>query len=386
MYPTISDLLKDLFGFYLPLPIQTFGFMLAISFVCAAWTLQTELKRYATNGWVKPSVHKVLQGEPASTLDLFFSFLGGFVLGYKLLFVVFNYSWFVEDTQGILLSSKGNFVGGLAVGGLFAYMRYREKEQQKLPEPKLVEEVVTPEQLTGNLTMAAAISGVLGAKIFHILENLDAFFADPAGMFFAFSGLTMYGGLVFGTITVIWYARKHGIQPLQIADMASPGVMLAYGTGRLGCHLAGDGDWGIVNLNPKPGWLSWLPDWAWAYNYPGNVINDGIPMPGCEGHHCMVLPDAVYPTPLYEAIACIGLFFLLWRLRFRLKAAGSVFFLYLLLNGIERMFIEQIRINNRFNVLGLSLTQAEIIAGILILTGLIGFIIVNKRKELTHGA
>jgi prolipoprotein diacylglyceryltransferase len=128
-----------------------------------------------------------------------------------------------------------------------------------------------------------------------------------------------------------------------------------------------------VNLSQKPGWLSWAPDWVWAYNYPNNVINEGIPIPGCEGAHCYMLPEAVFPTPLYEAIACIGLFFVLWMLRKRLKHTGQIFFLYLLLNGIERFFIEKIRVNNKFDLLGMQVTQAEVIATLLFITGLTGW-------------
>jgi hypothetical protein len=145
--------------------------------------------------------------------------------------------------------------------------------------------------------MVAAISGIIGAKVFHNLENLGEFEKHPLEALVSFSGLTMYGGLIFGCIAVMWYGNKYGIKPLILADSTAPGLMLAYGTGRLGCQIAGDGDWGIVNLNPKPSWLNWLPDWAWSYNYPNNVINEGIPIPGCIGKHCMMLPDAVYPTP-----------------------------------------------------------------------------------------
>lgn len=157
--------------------------------------------------------------------------------------------------------------------------------------------------------------------------------------------------------------------------------MLAYGTGRLGCQLSGDGDWGIVNLAPKPDWMSFLPDWFWSYSYPHNVISSGVPMDGCFGRHCMILPQPVFPTPLYEAILCIALFFVLWSFRKRLKVPGTVFSIYLLLNGIERFTIEQIRINNKFMFLGMNVTQAEIIASCLIILGLSGLIVFRKKRN-----
>jgi prolipoprotein diacylglyceryltransferase len=83
----------------------------------------------------------------------------------------------------------------------------------------------------------------------------------------------------------------------------------------------------------------------------------------------MQLPVAVYPTPLYEIIACTILFFILWLLRKRLRPAGTVFALYLILNGLERFFIEKIRVNNRIDFLGLHPTQAEVISSGLIIVG-----------------
>lgn len=381
MYPTISDFLLDFFGLNLPLPIQTFGFMLAISFFLAAYTLKLELLRKEKEGLLNYHVVTTIHGKQASIIEIASSALTGFIIGFKLIFILFNYSTFVEDTQGVLLSSKGNLLGGIVVAGLMAYMRYREGEKNKLPEIKVVQENVWPHQMVMNITFTAAISGIIGAKLFHNLENWDELMANPIEALLSFSGLTMYGGLIFGTIAVIYMTKKYGIAPLHIADAAAPGIMLAYGTGRLGCQLSGDGDWGIVNLAPKPEWMNFLPDWFWSYSYPHNVISSGVPMDGCFGRHCMILPQPVFPTPLYEAIFCIALFFVLWSFRKKLKVPGTVFSLYLLLNGIERFTIEQIRINNKFMFLGMKVTQAEIIASCLIILGLSGMIVFRKNRN-----
>lgn len=380
MYPTISDLLQDIFGLHIPLPIQSFGFMLAISFLAAAYTLQIELKRKEKLGLLQVVTVEVTKGKPATASELISSFIVGFLLGYKLLYALLNYSLFVEDTQGVLLSAEGNLIGGLLVGSLMAYMQYREKEKSKLPQPVVETEVLHPYQMVSNFTIVAAVSGIIGAKIFHNLENLDDFSRNPWEALISFSGLTMYGGLIVGAITLMRYGYKRGIHPIVLADATAPGLMLAYGTGRLGCHIAGDGDWGIVNLNPKPDWLSWLPDWAWSYNYPNNVLSEGIPIPGCISKHCMMLPDAVFPTPLYEAVACILLFFVLWSVRKKIQNTGVVFSLYLLLNGIERLMIEQIRVNNKFELIGMHVTQAEIIAVCLIAGGVGGLLYFNRHK------
>ncbi len=381
MYPTISDFLLDFFGVDLPLPIQTFGFMLAISFFLAAYSLKLELIRKESAGLLNYNLVEVVTGKPASLLELFSSSLSGFVIGYKLAFILFHYSDFVNDTQGVLLSSKGNLFGGLILGSIMGYIRYREGQKNKLPEIKIVQEKVWPHQIVMNITFTAAIAGIIGAKIFHNLENWDELVANPIESLLSFSGLTMYGGLILGTLAVIYMTKKQGIAPLHIADAAAPGIMLAYGTGRLGCQLSGDGDWGITNLAPKPEWMSFLPDWFWSYSYPHNVISSGVPIEGCFGRHCMILPQPVFPTPLYESIMCVALFFLLWALRKKLNKPGLVFSLYLLLNGAERFIIEQIRINNKFMFLGLNVTQAEIIAACLIMLGTIGLIIFSKNRN-----
>ncbi len=165
-------------------------------------------------------------------------------------------------------------------------------------------------------------------------------------------------------------------------DSSAPALMLAYGVGRLGCHFAGDGDWGIDNLDPKPDWLSFLPDWAWAYHYPHNVISAGIPIEGCDGPHCYMLENPVFPTPLYEAVICVGLFGVLWMIRNKVRFDPGIFFcIYLILNGMERFFIEKIRINSEYYIAGIKITQAEIISVMLALTGIIGILFIRFRRK-----
>jgi prolipoprotein diacylglyceryl transferase len=361
--------------------------MLAVSFLCAAYTLSLELKRKEKLGIFQPVTLKTLVGEGATTMDLVTSFLLGFLLGYKVLYAFQNYQEFVSDTQGTLLSMKGSWPGGIITGGVFAFLKYREKQKQKLPKPEWKQELVHPYQLVGNFTIVAAVSGLLGAKVFHNLENLDEFAADPWGSLISFSGLTMYGGLIIGGAGVIWYAVKNKMNPFHFSDAAAPGLMLAYGVGRLGCQISGDGDWGIVNLQPQPSWINWLPDWTWSYQYPHNVLSEGIPIPGCVGKHCMMLPEPVYPTPFYEAVICIGLFFVLWAMRKSFAVPGMLFSIYLILNGVERFFIEKIRVNTKYHISGHAITQAEIISVVLIILGITGILVFRKMhasKQQTH--
>lgn len=382
MYPGLSDLLNELFGTHFTSSFPPmFGTLVAISFLLAAWTLTLELKRKEKDGLLKPVQRNEIIGAPASFMEMFSNGFFGFLIGWKIGFAVFNSDEFFINPQSALLSMKGNVPAGIALGAFFAWQRYRERKKAQLPQPKTVVVDVYPHQLVSEFTMMAAFGGLLGAKIFHLLEYWDDFIADPAGMFFSGSGLTMYGGLIVGGLAVLYYGRKHNVPALMLCDAAAPGLMLAYGTGRLGCQLSGDGDWGIVNLAPKPDWMSFLPDWFWSYNYPHNVVNEGLPIPDCIGHHCFALAQPVFPTPLYESIACIGLFFLLWSFRKKIVHPGVFFSWYLLFNGIERFFIELIRVNSKYHLAGIDFTQAQLISALLIVAGVSGIVLLKKRSK-----
>lgn len=382
MYPTLSSLLQDLFGFSIPLPIQTFGLMLALSFLCGAYTVSRELRRKEQQGLLKPINVKYLKGKPASFFDYVSAGLFGFIFGFKIIYAALNYSAFVENPQTLMLSMQGNWIAGIALAAVAIYYRYYESKKQSLPEPLMQEEVVHPYQLLGNITMIAALVGILGAKVFHNLENLDDFYRDPWDAIFSFSGLTFYGGLICAGIAVLRYTSKKGIPNLIMCDASACCMMLSYGVGRLGCQLSGDGDWGIINTASKPSWLNWAPDWIWSYSYPHNVVGEGVPIPGCVGKHCFELIPQVFPTPLYEAVACILLFFFLWSIRKRFSTAGVFSCVYLILNGIERFTVEHIRVNNILNFGFFKATQAEFISLSLVIVGVLGIIYLKYfRKE-----
>ncbi|MBL6657221.1 MAG: prolipoprotein diacylglyceryl transferase [Flavobacteriales bacterium] len=371
MYPNISYLLNDLFGINIPLPIQTFGFFVAIAFLLSSWTLSLELKRKEKEGLIAATNRKKVIGEKVKLKDLIIQVIIGFLVGYKLLYAGLNYSDFASNPQHIILSGEGHFLGGLIGAFINAYLKYRELKKEELKKPKTITETIHPYQLVGNITMIAAISGIVGAKIFHNLENINEFMADPIGQLLSFSGLTFYGGLICGAIAVIYYTKKYGINYKIISDASAPGLMLAYGIGRMGCHFSGDGDWGITNLAPKPEWMSFLPDWTWAYTYPNNVINAGVPIEGCVGNYCNELLYPVFPTPIYEIAMALALFGLLWTLRTRINIAGMLFGIYMIMNGLERFFIEKIRVNTKYIIFETEITQAELISFGLIITGMI---------------
>ena len=387
MYPDLSYLFHDLFGTepdnWLSI-FKTFGLLLVSAILGGAYFLYLELKRKEREGLLQPRRFVGYEGGPATTGEIVSNAIFGFILGFKGLYVATHFAEFKADAAGVILSAAGNFWAGLLLGIIFGYYRYWERKRRALPEPRNVTFTTWPHERIGDIAVIAAISGVIGAKVFAIIEDLPSFFADPVNTFFSGSGLAIYGGLIGGFIGVVLYMRKHAIAFWPTADAFGPPLMIAYGIGRIGCQLSGDGDWGEV-AGPQPDWW-FLPDWAWAQHYPHNVARDGVPIEGCEYIYCTELIPPVFPTPLYEIVMAFALGALLWGLRKRITTVGAMFFLYLMVNGVQRFVIEMIRINDQYDVLGLSLTQAQIIALCLFVTGVIGWVYVHRRPVYTPPA
>ena len=411
MYPNLYYVVNDWFGLdWKGLRfINMFGFMVALAFIAAAIVIGSELRRKSKEGLLHYEEEKITVGQPAGISELLLNFLLGFLLGYKILGAFFSNP--DGDIQQYVFSLQGNWLTGIGMGLLFAFLKWREADKQKLarPEERIIR--VWPQDRVGDIIILGALFGFIGAKIFDNLENWDRFIQDPIGNLISPSGLTFYGGLICAALAIWWYAKKHRIGFWYLNDAAAPSLMLAYGIGRMGCQVSGDGDWGILNstyvadkaghvIPAAPGQFqqqlqenapffirqfgsldkvkhlsfrgfSWLPDWFFAYTYPHNVNKEGIPMPNCNwGDYCNALPLPVFPTPLYEIITCLLLFCLIWAVRKKFTVPGTLFGFYLLINGIERFLIEKIRVNTKYKSLPFQPTQAEIISALLVLTGL----------------
>lgn len=414
MYPNLYYLLKSWFGLDWPLAriVNMFGFFVAIAFVGAAWVLTRELKRKEAAGLLSPTEEMIVVGRPATITELIVNFVIGFLFGYKIIgFFVLGAAAY-DDPQAYILSSQGNFIGGIALGGILAFLKWREKHRQELPKPEERKVRIYPHDRVGDIVIIAVVFGFAGAKIFHILENWQDFTRDPLS-YLSFSGLTFYGGLIVAGVAVYRYARKYNITFKHLLDAFAPTMMIAYALGRIGCQVAGDGDWGILNSayvsNPQGKVMltdttqfrmalernaieyrsqfgsldqvphksvkapSFLPTWTVAYNYPNNVLREGTPFPDCTGdtQFCRFLPVPVFPTPFYETVACLILFGGLIFLRRRIHFAGGLFAVYLVMNGIERFLVETIRVNTKYDILGIHPSQAELISAALFISGIV---------------
>ena len=265
---------------------------------------------------------------------------------------------------------------GLMLGIAFiisSYFLTKEIERRKL-DPEIATQI----------TLLAIVFGIIGSKLLDLIENWNSFINNPIGMAFSPGGLTFYGGLILAIIAIWIYVRRKKIPFLVIADASSPSLALAYGIGRIGCHLAGDGDYGIPTTLP------------WGTNYQNGTVKPSIAFsdPNLLKHFPWIaekFPNGVpnntplHPTPIYEFIMMLIIFLILWKLIKKDHPDGTgwmdgkLFMLYLVLSGAERFIIEFIRINPRL-LFGLS--EAQLISIPMMVIGVIGFIYLTNNKEL----
>lgn len=219
------------------------------------------------------------------------------------------------------------------------------------------------------------LAGLVGSRLYHLLESPAEFFANPWPLLFSTMGFAFFGAVIGGLLALLLLARRFRIPPLLLLDAASPAAALGYGIGRIGCLISGDGDYG------KP---TTLP---WGMAFPHGIVPT-TPTPGDPGT-CVkwgAAPDCrVHPTPIYEFLVAILIFWILWHLGERFLKAhspnGTLFGLYLMLTGIARFLVEFIRINER-GFFGLTNAQVASLASIL--AGLLLFALQRKsfRQEI----
>ncbi len=382
MYPDLSYFFYDLLGTNVDnwtAIFKTFGLFLALAFFASAYILRLEFIRKENEGILKPTIKTIELKKSSVISSTLINGLIGFFFGWKIPAIILAFDAFKNDPSSIVFSGAGNLLigvlAGLAIGG-YAYYAGMKQYTSRGEGKKQVNHF--PHQMIGDITVVAAISGVLGSRLLSIVENSQPFFEDPIGQIFSGSGLSIYGGLIVGSAVCIYYIYKKGLPVIHVIDAAALAIIMGYIVGRMGCHFSGDGDWGIANAAASPGWF-FLPDWLWSYEYPHNVINQGIAIEGCDWNYCNRLSPGVFPTPLYEIIMSGAIFGILWFLRKRIKVGGVIFFLFVALYGVERFFIEFIRVNDRYGPMDFSLAQYLSIAFVILGVGAI-FYLYSRNK------
>lgn len=216
-------------------------------------------------------------------------------------------------------------------------------------------ELGKPTDWAYELALASMIGGLVGSRIYYIVQNYDLVKHHLLGSLFSGSGLVWYGGVIGGTITVLLWARWRRMLNLGLLDLACVPLAMGYAIGRIGCQISGDGDYGIHSTLPT------------AMAYPHGTVPTP---PGVT----------VLPTPIYETVAMGLVAWWLWRMRERFRP-GALFAFYLVLSGTERLLIEFIRRNHRV-FLGLTVPQLESIA--LMIAGAVWLVLLARRGGIAR--
>jgi phosphatidylglycerol:prolipoprotein diacylglycerol transferase len=184
-------------------------------------------------------------------------------------------------------------------------------------------------RLAYDLVLWAYIGGWIGARLFVIPSGWTYFVEDPIAFLLSSSGWVWYGGVVGGAAAVLWWARTVGLPLAVVGDVTAPALAIGLAIGRIGCQLAGDGDYGVPTSLP------------WGMSYPDGVVPTS---------------ERVHPTPIYEMILYLAIFVTLWRQRGRGLPPGHLLGQYLLYSGAARFAVEFLRRNPGW-IVGLTTAQ-----------------------------
>jgi phosphatidylglycerol---prolipoprotein diacylglyceryl transferase len=206
-----------------------------------------------------------------------------------------------------------------------------------------------------SIVLWAAVGGIIGARVLAILADWQAFLLHPMSSLLSGSGFVWYGGFIGGFLSVTLFIVRRSWPWLVVVDCVAPALAIGQAIGRIGCQVAGDGDWGRPTTLP------------WGVQYPRAIIGwsawlreNGLPA-----------ATHVHPAPAYETLAYSAIFCLLWVLRKRALPPGSLFWIYLVTSSIARFSIEIVRIEP---VIGAGLTEAQWIAVALFAFGLVALL------------
>ncbi len=198
-------------------------------------------------------------------------------------------------------------------------------------------------ELASSFVVWAAIGGLVGSRVLSFVDDWAGFVRDPLAFVFTGAGFVFYGGLIGGFVTVSTVIRRRGLPYWRVTDCIAPALAIGQAIGRIGCQLAGDGDWGQPTTLP------------WGMSFPNAIIGweqwtreNGLP-----------IDVRVHPTPVYETILYGLVFLALWRRRLTPHPDGAILWRYFVLSGAARFLVEIVRVNPP---IAFGLSEAQIIS------------------------
>jgi phosphatidylglycerol:prolipoprotein diacylglycerol transferase len=229
-------------------------------------------------------------------------------------------------------------------------------------------------EYSSSIVITAAVAGLIGSRLYAILDDLPTYLADPKSMIFSGSGFVFYGGMIGGILGAYIVSRWYRIGFAMTMDMCAPALAIGQAIGRMGCQLAGDGDWGLPSTVP------------WAMSYPRAIVGWTPDTVLKLGDHYQLVPACtnladclnvrVHPAPVYETILYLGVFYILWSMRKTAHPDGRVIYWYLVLAGAARFLVEFWRINPRVFYM---FSEAQVIAFAMMVIGGVALILTREK-------
>jgi len=207
-----------------------------------------------------------------------------------------------------------------------------------------------------DLCFYVLIAAIVGSRLFYVLTNFSTFISDPPEIFRIWNGgLVFYGGFVVALITAIIYVKQKEVSLFKTADMMAPALAMGHAIGRVGCFFAGCCYGKACDL-----------PWAVTFTNPDSLAPVNIPL---------------HPTQLYSFTANLIIFIFLWVFRGRKRFDGQIFWIYVLLYGVSRSFIEIFRGDFRGDFVFGILSISQAIGAGMVFISVVMLILLGKRES-----
>lgn len=212
-------------------------------------------------------------------------------------------------------------------------------------------------EFISDLIFYTLIIGILGARVYYCVFNLDYYLANPSEILKIYNGgLAIHGGVIAGLIFVYFYTKEKNVSFIKILDIVAPAVIIAQSFGRWGNFFNQEAHGGITTYQ--------------------NLKNMHIPEFIINGMH--IEGKYYYPTFFFESIWClIGFIILMIARKNKNLRKGFQIGFYFIWYGIGRFFIETLRTDSLM-FFGLKIAQIVSLIGIII--GII-IIVTNRNKK-----